>query len=536
MKPKLFFLYGLFIIFASCGETGDPSVPDQYEDGSWTPFRGEGFGAGTDGVTQAPSASDTYKSGEFEPSSDFKGLCQEIRTGTDLLGNIYDDVQGETLDENNWLRSWSNETYLWYDEIPDQNPANFSDPVTYFHTLKTSRADALGNAIDNFHFTEDSELWSANSTAGVLWGYGALWIETSSSVPYELTIAYVEPGSPADEAGWERGDTVDEVNGVPYEEDVSTVEDFVSLFDGLYPSALTSTNEFRIRKRSGSYINTTVTASAVAYSPVPKVETLSDNGDKVGYMVFNDHTEVSEVYLWNAFNSLASENIDDLVIDLRYNTGGLLYIASQVAYMIAGSQTNDEVFLQYRYNDQYSTTDPWGFPVTATPFYNALSDNYSDTNEFLPTLDLSRVFVLTTSNTCSASEAIMNGLRGIDVEVIQIGTSTCGKPYGFVPQDNCGTTYFTLQFQSENAKGFGDFQSGFAPQNARVAGSVELPGCYVADDFDNDLGDPNEDMLKAALDYRTNDRCPSSLIVGSSKSSVIQSEKLLLPPWKKGMY
>ena len=67
----------------------------------------------------------------------------------------------------------------------------------------------------------------------------------------------------------------------------------------------------------------------------------------------------------------------------------------------------------------------------------------------MPALDLERVFVLTTASTCSASEAIINSLRGINVEVIQIGSTTCGKPYGFYPQDNCGTTYFTIQFAGE---------------------------------------------------------------------------------------
>jgi hypothetical protein len=57
------------------------------------------------------------------------------------------------------------------------------------------------------------------------------------------------------------------------------------------------------------------------------------------------------------------------------------------------------------------------------------------------------VFVLTGGGTCSASEAFMNGLRGVGVEVIQIGSTTCGKPYGFYAQENCGTTYFSIQFR-----------------------------------------------------------------------------------------
>ena len=121
----------------------------------------------------------------------------------------------------------------------------------------------------------------------------------------------------------------------------------------------------------------------------------------------------------------------------------------------------------------------------------------------MPSLDLSRVFVLTGGGTCSASESIINGLRGIDLEVIQIGATTCGKPYGFYPADNCGTTYFSIQFQSVNAKGFGDYPDGFSPQNTARTEGVSVPGCVVGDDFGHALGDVDEEPdSKSALQYR----------------------------------
>jgi hypothetical protein len=104
----------------------------------------------------------------------------------------------------------------------------------------------------------------------------------------------------------------------------------------------------------------------------------------------------------------------------------------------------------------------------------------------------------------------MNSLRGIDVEVIQVGSTTCGKPYGFYPTDNCGTTYFTIQFRGVNDKDFGDYIDGFSPANARAAAGVVLPGCSVADDFTAGLGDPNEDRLAAALTYRDTQTCPAT--------------------------
>jgi hypothetical protein len=122
----------------------------------------------------------------------------------------------------------------------------------------------------------------------------------------------------------------------------------------------------------------------------------------------------------------------------------------------------------------------------------------------LPHLDLKQVFVLTGSGTCSASEAVMNGLAGVGVKVIQIGATTCGKPYGFFPADNCGTTYFAIQFQGVNDKGFGDYADGFVP------GEVN-PGCVVADDFAHALSDPAEGRLAAALAYRASGACPAAV-------------------------
>ena len=107
----------------------------------------------------------------------------------------------------------------------------------------------------------------------------------------------------------------------------------------------------------------------------------------------------------------------------------------------------------------------------------------SSSGQPLPTLNLPRVYVLTGGTTCSASESIINGLRGVNVEVIQIGSTTCGKPYGFYPQDNCSTTYFTIQTTGVNAMGFGDYGDGFSPNNVAGAGGVRLPGCSVRDDF-----------------------------------------------------
>jgi C-terminal processing protease CtpA/Prc len=178
--------------------------------------------------------------------------------------------------------------------------------------------------------------------------------------------------------------------------------------------------------------------------------------------------------------------VSDLIIDLRYNGGGMVYIASELAYMVAGpNATSGKTFEQFIYNDKLTSRNK------AIPFYSA------DTNLTpLPHLDLSHVTILTTSDTASASESVINSLRGVDVTVDVIGGTTRGKPYGFVPQDNCSYTYFAIQFKGVNNKGFGDYADGFAPT------------CNVPDDFTHARGDTAEALLSAALNYRQTKACP----------------------------
>jgi carboxyl-terminal processing protease len=202
--------------------------------------------------------------------------------------------------------------------------------------------------------------------------------------------------------------------------------------------------------------------------------------------------------------------VDDLVLDIRYNGGGYLDIASELAYMIAGpARTSGSTFEQLQFNDKHPITNPvTGQSITPTPFLDR-SQGFSNTfaaNQQLPSLNLTRVYVLTGSNTCSASESIINGLRGVDVEVIQIGATTCGKPYGFYPTDNCGTTYFSIQFRGVNAKNFGDYTDGFVPSSTGNTGA-QVKGCSVADDFTKELGDPAENRLESALGHQATGTC-----------------------------
>jgi carboxyl-terminal processing protease len=154
------------------------------------------------------------------------------------------------------------------------------------------------------------------------------------------------------------------------------------------------------------------------------------------------------------------------------------------------------------FNNKHPSRNPvTGETLTPTPFLSTTQSFRGSgvpAGQALPSLDLNAVYVITGPGTCSASESIINGLRGVGVSVYVIGSTTCGKPYGFYPTDNCGTTYFTIQFRGENAANFGDYTDGFSPANQPVAtrGTV-LPGCSVADDFSKPMGDPTESRRRS---------------------------------------
>jgi carboxyl-terminal processing protease len=438
--------------------------------------------------------------GEFLPTEQFAHRCADPRSGSN-----FPDRAGTVLDENNWLRSWVHDTYLWYDEVLDRDPSLYREPEAYFNLLRTTDRTESGRSKDDFRFSMPTHEYQAMAQSGVSVGYGIMWTINAATAPRDIRVVYVEPGSPADEAGITRGLRLTGVNG----RDVVNSNNAAHLEiinAGLYPAQAGDSYDMTF---DDGQLSATLTAEVVTALPVPTVETFDTDTGAVGYLLFNDHTAVSEQALVDAITSLEGQ-VADLILDLRYNGGGYLAIASQLAYMIADTRLTDgKVFEQISFNDKHPDVNPvTGQPLEPVPFYSETLGISAPAGEPLPTLQLSRVFVITGSNTCSASEAIINSLRGVDVEVILIGATTCGKPYGFYAQDNCGTTYAMTQFRGENDKGFGDYSEGFAPGSGSV-GAVSVPGCSVYDDLSHQLGDPEEGRLAAALQYRETETCPT---------------------------
>jgi hypothetical protein len=485
---------GLAALAAAACSSGDDPAPG-------------GRPAGTGARTGSPAGGNGWVAGSFMPSASFAGRCVNPRSGTNPATNApYNEVQGTAVDENNWLRSWSNELYLWYSEIVDRDPAQHPTPE-YFDLLKTTAATPSGRPKDRFHFTFPTAEWLSLSQSGVEAGYGALWAIVANTPPRRIVVAYTEPGSPAraEGAAFERGAEVLTVDGVDVvsSNTQAGVDTFVA---GLFPATVGEQHTFRLRDRAGIERTVTLTSAAVTKTPVPVSNIIPWNGESVGYLLFNDHIQTAEQPLRAAIEQMSAANVTDLVLDLRYNGGGFLYLASELAYMIAGAaRASGETFEQLQFNDKHTSTDPvTGQPLQPMPFLSTTS-----ANQPLPTLSLERVFVLTGATTCSASESIINGLRGVGVQVVQVGSTTCGKPYGFYPQDNCGTTYFSIQFKGVNADNFGDYTDGFSPSNTAGTVGTSVPGCSVADDFSNELGAVTEGLLAAALNQVTGGSCPT---------------------------
>ena len=523
-------LFASFLAACGGGGGGGTSVGTGSSSGS-----GSGSGSGSSTVYPAPST--------------LAEICAVPRPAGTInpdTGSAYGDVQGTLPAEMAWIASYVNFTYLWYADVPVVSPTGYAlnatvtyvDPTTnssgsktltsnydvvdaYFNSQRSPLFTATGKPKDQFHFTYTTADWQALSTRGVQAGFGFNVALLAATPPRRAVVAYTSPNTTAATNNVVRGAQIISINGV----DVANGTDVVTLNEGLFsPIAGNSYTFVVLDVGSSVQRSVTMTASTVALTPVMNVGTLPAPNNTVGYILYNDQIATAESELIAAINALNAANngtgVTDLVLDLRYDGGGYLELASELSYMIAGpTQTNGKIFEQ----DTYNNKNPFN-QTTADlqiPFYATARGLTTATGTPLPYLGsgLSTVYVITGSGTCSASEAIMNGLIGIGVKVVEIGATTCGKPYGFFPQDNCSTTYFTIQFEGVNNLGFGAYADGFIPGGTGTTAN-NLPGCRVPDDFSKQLGDPTEGRLAAALQYRGNGSCPVVPVASAAPTQI----------------
>lgn len=434
---------------------------------------------------------------------------------------------GSLSDERNWINAYLTERYFWYKDIPVVNPQdarynvsggtagqNFvTSVINYFVDQLTPQYTSTGSKVDKFSFLIDTASWTKYSQGAEL-GYGWLLVDEGVGPSRRIRVSYVYPTTQAGLAagvGIARGDEIISIDGVTVNNPSNQ-----SFIDQAISPANSESHSFLIQ-RPGSNRTVTLTAST-ATLPQAEHRVVSDSfGTRWGYLIFNSHVASAQAPLLAALTEFQSQKVDQLVVDLRYNGGGYLALASALAYGVAGpARTQGKTFETLRYNDKRSSSNE------NMPFLSTDMDGRP-----IDALNFSKIYVLTTEQTCSASESFINGLRGVDVEVVQIGGTSCGKPYGFEPQDNCGITYAAMEFDGVNHKGQGGYADGFSPQ------------CAASDDLDHALGDPNEAMFAVAIARHRGLTCTSvaasrSLGGLSLKGLGSTTFKLIKPQWQVG--
>jgi C-terminal processing protease CtpA/Prc len=455
----------------------------------------------------------TWQKGVYDAPTELAQTCANPRQNA-----TYQDALGTTADENNWIRSWTNDSYLWYEDLPDLDPSSIDNSLDYFDMMRTEELTPTGSPVDPLanRWTIDTEVFLSEYAGSASFGYGMHLLFFNPVESRRIFVAFNLPGTPAAGALVDRGTEIIAIDGEPVAGGNVSV-----ILAALAPSVLGESHIFQVREIGAFFIRTVTMQSAeIIPTPVPiyraidRAETLPLGTTKsVGYVLFNEHSTISEAQLIDGVDALIAAEVDELVLDLRYNSGGLAYVAAQLAYMIVGDAALNQTFYRPTYNDKYQMFDPVNSQlIQDMPFLDVTVGAPSligrPLNTPLPSLDLFRVFILADWWTCSSSELIINGLRGIGIEVILVGGTTCGKPYGGVPVDNCGTTYYMIQQKTANAVGFGDYADGFRPTQQTDNGGSAVRGCSVIDDLTQPLGQVNEAMLNTALHYIAQGACP----------------------------
>ncbi|WP_101263104.1 S41 family peptidase [Labilibaculum filiforme] len=375
-----------------------------------------------------------------------------------------DNTAYEIIDKT--MQEW----YLWNDNLPTISSANYSSANDYFEDLLASndRWSYIANLDDLLAYFEN----------GTYTGYGLSFKFDSNN---DLRVKLIFNDSPLFSSGITRGWKLVKINQL----DISSLseEQILSELDK-------STGTFLFENNAGEQKEITATQKELDQNTVLKREVIPYEGIQVAYLAFDSFLGKSEDELNEAFTYFKEQNATELVLDLRYNGGGSTYISNQLASLITGNAYAGDIYSKVSHNKSKTGED----------FTEAFENQGA-------AFGFDRVFVITTSNTASASEMVINGLKpymGKD-KVILIGSKTHGKPVGmYVFEEKAlNLAIVPISFSITNALGEGDYFDG-------IPVDFEL-----ADDLSHDFGDIDESNFKAALDYIVNDNFP---VVTASKA------------------
>jgi C-terminal processing protease CtpA/Prc len=399
-----------------------------------------------------------------------------------------------------------NAVYLYKDNIPDLANDRFSSNQEYANYLNSfSTPEDLFESVIHQRQTVDKYSWIVDDYIALEQLFSG--IVTSNGMEFGLRrvpgsntavfgyVRYILPNTDAESQGLQRGDVFDGIDGTSL-----TVSNFSSL---LSPDTYTinlatynnngtpDTNDDTVVSGVGSI---SLTKMEYTKNPVFKTEIIDVGGENVGYLMYNGFTADFNSQLNNAFGNFLANNVQQLVLDLRYNPGGSVNTSILLSSMITG-QFTDEIYSTEQWNSELQAAfldDDPEFLI------NRFTNNDDGTS--LNSLNLSNVYILTTGSSASASELVINSLDPY-INVVQIGTTTTGKYQASVTiydSDNLGKeganpnhTYAMqpLVLKSLNSVGNTDYDNGLDPD------------ITLAEDYGNlgILGDANEPLLAAAL-------------------------------------
>lgn len=410
-----------------------------------------------------------------------------------------DNIQNITaLDIQNFIYSAMNIWYLYKPDVPDLANDRFGTQNELNEFLETFTTpedlfDALNAPQDRFSFIVDDYRVLEAALAGISLSngmeYGLVFYPGSETNVFGF-VRYVIPNSDAAQKGVERGMIFNTIDGAQI-----TDQNFTLLRElNSYDIGLASFDGTNITP-TGETI--TLNKSELLENPIHIATTLTVEGQKIGYLMYNGFTGDFDEQLNDVFGNFQAENLSELIIDLRYNSGGSVRSAIDLSSMVTGQFTG-QIFSTEVWNPELQDIFEENDPESLINRFN----NTIRTGAAINSLNLNRVFILTSRSTASASELVINGLDPY-IEVIQVGATTTGKfqasttfydgpPPNFKRSEANPSHFYAIQpliFTSANANGVTGFVDGIPP-------TIEFP-----EDLTNlgILGELNEPLLEAAL-------------------------------------
>ena len=409
-------------------------------------------------------------------------------------GNDQEGYSCSNRDQKRFVRDAADFWYLWNDLLPNKVK------VSKYDTAIDLLADLTSvQPLDNFSYLTSALADSAFFGAGLYEGFGFSWKRVAGD---EIRLTRVFTGSPAEAAGFSRGQRIVALDGRSIA-DIEAAEGIDRVLDTL-------TLDFTLREiDDATEFTVRVTQDLVTIDPVPQsrlITTLA--GPPVGYLELAAFINTANEPLQEAFADFQANGVTDLIIDLRYNSGGLVATAELLGDLLGGAVAENLTFTRTLFNADRSAD------FDSEEFFELLAGS----------INLSRLVVITTAATASSAETIINGMEP-HVEVTVVGDRTFGKPVGQVGLSFCGAVLRLTAFRTVNADGFGDYFDG-------------LPAdCPVADDLTVPVGDAADPNVAAALGYLATGACPPTpamqLQAGEERELRLRPEDRRGPAWRE---